>query len=245
MRPRTPRRYTGDSMASQPRTHHRPVLSPSEKFDRIAHGENPAIRHEAAYASARVLLARGRNNTDPQVAARLVNFTDEYGIETLALMWSSAPALSLPGALWRMYSLRDTVHRRPEAIAQAFGRGISADYRSYLLAGVPDPPGIREVSTTADRILAGVYEGDFDIALDRFAAFIRVVALGLSIEYRSGDIARAAGVYVPVAPSHEVRREGVERMLSIPRRVNEMNQIAADLEEVAALWRHNGELEAF
>ena len=69
-------------VSSTPRSYHRPVLASHEIFERQAGGENPAAQHEAAYASARVLLARGRANTDPQVAQRLVAFTDEYGLET-------------------------------------------------------------------------------------------------------------------------------------------------------------------
>lgn len=232
-------------VSSTPRSYHRPVLASHEIFERQAGGENPAAQHEAAYASARVLLARGRANTDPQVAQRLVDFTDEYGLETLALMWASAPAQSLPGALWRMYSLRDAVHRDATAVSRAFAKGLEDDYRSHVLAGVPDPPSAWEVVATADSILAGVYEGEVDIALERFAAFARVVALGLRAEYAAGDIARAAGVHVPLAPSHEVRREGVNRMLSIPERVRRLEQIAEDLEAVALLWRQHGGLEGF
>ena len=146
-------------VSSTPRSYHRPVLASHEIFERQAGGENPAAQHEAAYASARVLLARGRANTDPQVAQRLVDFTDEYGLETLALMWASAPAQSLPGALWRMYSLRDAVHRDATAVSRAFAKGLEDDYRSHVLAGVPDPPSAWEVVATADSILAGGVRG--------------------------------------------------------------------------------------
>lgn len=149
------------------RAHHRPVSQPSEKFERRVGGEDPAARDEAAHTSARILLERGRQNSDPEVAARLIDFTDEYGIEALAQLWSHSPARSLPGALWRMYSLRDMVRRYPKATAQAFSTGMGADYRSHLLAGVPDPPGASEVVKTADKILAGLYSGDIDIALER------------------------------------------------------------------------------
>ena len=52
-------------------------------------------------------------------------------------------------------------------------------------------------------------------------------------------------MHVPLAPSHEVRREGVNRMLSIPERVRRLGQIAEDLEAVALLWRQHGGLEGF
>ena len=44
---------------------------------------DPAAREEAAHASARILLMRGRG-TDEQMTERLVSFTDDYGIEMLA-----------------------------------------------------------------------------------------------------------------------------------------------------------------
>lgn len=44
---------------SRRRTHHRPVLFTSEKFERHEGGMDPAAREEAAHASARILLTRG------------------------------------------------------------------------------------------------------------------------------------------------------------------------------------------
>ena len=40
------------------------------------------------------------------------------------------------------------------------------------------PPGPRRSSELADRILRGVFEGDFAVALERAAAFCRVTAAG-------------------------------------------------------------------
>ena len=97
----TPASSTGASWRSRHRTHHRPVLYSAEKFERHEGGMDPAAREEAAHASARILLMRGRG-TDEQMTERLVSFTDDYGIETLAELWSHASAHSLPGALWRM-----------------------------------------------------------------------------------------------------------------------------------------------
>ena len=137
---------------------------------------DPAAREEAAHASARILLMRGRGQ-DPQLTERLVSFTDDYGIEMLAELWSHASAHSLPGALWRMYQLRDTVHRSPRGVSRAFELGMAEDYRSHVVAGVPDPPGAEEVVHTIDEILAGLYTGDLDMAMERCAAFARVVAV--------------------------------------------------------------------
>lgn len=164
------------------RTHHRPVLFTADKFERHEGGMDPAAREEAAHTSARILLTRGRGAArDEQMARRLVSFTDDYGIEMLAELWSHASAHSLPGTLWRMYRLRDTVHRSPHGVSGAFELGMAEDYRSHLVAGVPDPPGVNEVLGTIDDILAGLYTGELDIAMERCAAFARVVALGIRL----------------------------------------------------------------
>ena len=112
----TPASSTGASGRTRHRTHHRPVLYSAEKFERHEGGMDPAAREEAAHASARILLMRGRG-TDEQMTERLVSFTDDYGIEMLAELWSHASAHSLPGALWRMYWLRDVVHRSPRGVS--------------------------------------------------------------------------------------------------------------------------------
>jgi hypothetical protein len=48
------------------------------------------------------------------------------------------------------------------------------------VAGAPTPAGPGEIDELADRILRGLFEGDFAIALDRAAAFCRVAAAGAS-----------------------------------------------------------------
>lgn len=217
------------------RTHHRPALFSADKFERHEGGMDPAAREEAAHTSARILLTRGRGAArDEQMARRLVSFTDDYGIEMLAELWSHASAHSLPGALWRMYRLRDTVHRSPHGVSRAFELGMAEDYRSHLVAGVPDPPGVNEVLGTIDDILAGLYTGELDIAMERCAAFARVVALGIRTDYARFS---AASQGTAVAVSHELKREALERYLRMPKQAMQLEQTAHDLEVVAAHWR--------
>lgn len=219
---------------SRRRTHHRPVLFTSEKFERHEGGIDPAAREEAAHASARILLTRGRGR-DRELTERLVSFTDDYGIEMLAELWSHASAHSLPGALWRMYRLRDTVHRSSRGVSRAFELGMAEDYRSHVVAGVPDPPSAEEVVRTIDEILAGLYTGDLDMAMERCAAFARVVALGIRVDF--ARYSRNPAPVAPVATSHEIKREAVERHLRMPRQAAQLEQDAQDLEAVAAQWR--------
>ena len=66
----------------------------------------PEDRYEAAHLAAQALVSRGRESEDPVVHDRLVRLTDEQGLDGIAEMWAEAPAVSLPGALWRLYALR-------------------------------------------------------------------------------------------------------------------------------------------
>ena len=62
--------------------------------------------------------------------------------------------------------------------------------------------------------------------------FAHVVALGIRTDY-----ARSAGQDGAVPGSHEVKREAVERRARLPRQAQQMEQIAHDLEAVAAQLR--------
>ncbi|MDN4176044.1 hypothetical protein QWY28_24070, partial [Nocardioides sp. SOB77] len=73
---------------------------------------------EAADRAA-VLLVRGaRASGDSAVAERLLRLAETEGIETIAVVWSGAPADSLAGCLWRLYLLRSWVHAEPVAVAR-------------------------------------------------------------------------------------------------------------------------------
>ena len=50
-----------------------------------------------------------------------------------------------------------------------------------VVAGVAEPPGAGEVVALADAVLAGAFTGDFAVALERAAAFCRVVSTGWAL----------------------------------------------------------------
>lgn len=160
------------------RTHHSPVKFSPEKFEAHEGGTDPARVSEAAHLAAQALVSRGRSSRDPQVRQRLVRLTDDQGLEGIAQMWSEAPAVSLPGALWRLYALRAAARHDSYRMGRWFAAGRQAAQVSHVVAGVADPPGAEEICEVADTILSGAFEGEFDVALERFAAFCRVVAVG-------------------------------------------------------------------
>lgn len=233
-------------MPQTPR-HHRPVKFSSEKFAYFVGGEDPAALHEAAYQSARAILYRGRSNSESQVTERLVEFTDVFGLETIAEMWSHAPAVSLPGALWRMYALRATVRTHTAQISRYYERGMNTDWTARVVSGVADPPSEQEIITTTDQILTGAYTGEFDIALERFAAFCRVVAAGEEVTAQQTELGTYSGAtgqnqrddVAPhrTLPSKEVRAEASARASSLRAHSKKLRGTAVELEAAAAKWR--------
>lgn len=200
------------------RQFHRPTLFGPAAIDAQPGGPDPADREEIAHGTARVLLLGAReDDADPAAVQRLLRLVDEYGVELLADLWSSSPARSLAGALWRLYLLHTWVRRNPREAAGAFDAGRGRAPVHEVVAGVADPPGPEQVSALVDDILRGAYRGDFAVALERAAAFARVVAVGRTI----------------------ITCEDVPAALSSAR----LTGLAEDLESCARLWRA-GDLQA-
>ncbi len=172
---------------------HKPAFFGGGEFEAFAGGEDPAKVMRAAHDSARILLARAHDSDDPAVVDRLVHYTDEHGIDALAELWARSAPHTLPGALWRIYLVRVMIRQDPEGVALLFQRGTEIlSTIDALVAGAPTPAGPQEVTELADRILRGLFEGDFAIALERAAAFCRVQAAGASSVADDQDVASPA-----------------------------------------------------
>lgn len=145
-----------------------------------AHGGayDPTEEIHVAHETAAALVRAGRAATDPEVTERLVAIVDDIGLSTLAELWSQRPARSLPGSLWRLYVLREWVRRFPVEASREYAAGIRFTTPNHAVAGVAEPPGPAEMERLVDEILRGVFSGDLAIALERAAAFCRVVSAG-------------------------------------------------------------------
>ena len=160
------------------RSHHKPLFFTDREFQAFEGAPDPADVTDIAHESAAILVGAGRTNADPEVTARLIALTDEIGLSTLAQLWAGRPAVSLPGVLWRLYTLREWVRRDAVGASGDYNAGIRHAHVSHAVAGSADPSGPAEIKALADRILEGAYTGDFAVALERAAAFCRVVASG-------------------------------------------------------------------
>jgi hypothetical protein len=180
---------------------------------------DPARVTEAAHETASLIVKTGRAANDPSLTSKLVTLVDDLGLSTLAELWADCPARSLPGALWRLYALREWVCRDPEGASGDYAAGIRFADVPHVVAGVGDPPGPAEMRDLADVILTGVFDGDLAIALERASAFCRVVAAGRA------DRANDSDAVDPLWGSVQTRRAA------------SLLTTADDLEACARLWR--------
>ena len=180
---------------------------------------DPAQVTEIAHETAAVLVGTGRAAEDPALTERLVSLVDELGLSTVAELWADRPARSLPGALWRVYALRGGVERNPEGGSADHPARMRFTDVNHVVAGVAEPPGPAELQALTDAVLRGVFSGDLDLALQRAAAFCRVVAAGRADRAHSTDV---------------TDREAAGRQT---RRAANMLTTAEDLEAGAHLWR--------
>lgn len=203
----------------QPQHPRRPALLPPSAMEALRHAPDPGRVSEVAHETAAVLVGTGRSTHDPEMTSRLVCLVDELGLATLAELWANRPARSLPGALWRLYALREWVGRDAAGASADYSAGVRFADVPHVVAGVAEPPGPREVTALTDAILTGVFAGDLAVALERAAAFCRVVAAGR---------AALADEYDAVDP---------ERASAQTRRASAMLTTGEDLEVCARLWR--------
>lgn len=194
---------------TDPRKPRRPTFRDPAALEALGERHDPIAQLHAAHETAAALVHVGRAADDPAVTQRLVALVDDVGLSTMADLWATRPAASLPGALYRLYVLREWVRTNPTGVAREYEAGIRFTEPNHAVAGA-DPAGPEEVVRVADEILAGVFAGDFAVALERAAAFAHVVAAGRADVTSGMDAVRGAG---------------------------RLQAFAADLTAAAALWR--------
>jgi hypothetical protein len=162
----------------------RPLLAAD--IERLAPGAadgEPFARLELAHATAAAVVAAGRGDTEP--GDRMVKLADTVGLDTLAELWRGVSGDTLPGALWTLYLLRTWCMNHGDEVARLYRAGRGLAPVDEVVAGVHDDADPVAVAALADAVLTGVYGGDLAVALERGAAFFRVVAAGR--DYLAGE----------------------------------------------------------
>ncbi|MGP6172302.1 DNA-directed RNA polymerase subunit beta [Microbacterium sp. A196] len=206
-----------------PEQFHRPVRRPSSAFDNLVGSADSVEAARVAHATASALLTRARDDSTGESAERLIAFTSVHGIDDIAELWATASAVSLPGALWRLYLLQLAIHSDPQTSALLYERGrVQLASADAVVAGAPVPASPDEIVALIDTILRGVFRGDFAVALDRAAAFCRVQVSGAT--YLADD-------YETTEP---------RRATELTTRARRLHTYANDLSAAAGLWRVDG-----
>jgi len=111
------------------------------------------------------------------------------------------------------------VRRDPATVAERYRSGAAAAQVPGVVAGVAMPPGPDDVRRVADAVLSGVFAGDLAVALERGAAFCRVLATGAAFDADGVD---------------DVDPDGARRLT---RGASSLIRTAEELELSAELWR--------
>ncbi|HLS25324.1 MAG TPA: hypothetical protein VK063_05555 [Beutenbergiaceae bacterium] len=204
---------------NQPRFRRPAMLSP-EQAEMIVGEEDPAERAEIAHTTAQAMVSRGRQSAeDEQLQQRLIEFVDTEGLEAVAEIWSHSPPDTLPGALWRLYVLREWARRDPDTIAERYRLGAHRAEVAGVVAGVADPIGPQEIRQMLDAVLSGVYRGDLAVALERAGSFLRVLATGSAMD------------------ADWKEEEDADFAQLLTRRAGSLLDTAKELEHAASLYR--------
>lgn len=109
-------------------------------------------------------------------------------------------------------------------MASFFASGALQAQAERVVAGAAEPPGAEELCEMTSSILTGAFDGAFDVALERTAAYCRVIALGQAEQADAAEL------------SH------TERATLMTSRALALVKTAEDLEASALSWRR-GELD--
>jgi hypothetical protein len=185
-------------------------------FIDAAGGITASSRAEIAAATADLVVQAGRADSVAD-ADRFIALVDRVGIETLGALWRDSDPVSLPGALWALYLLRQWVRTNTEQVRLLWRAGAPLAPAEAAVAGFGDDADAEAVQRGADAILRGVYRGDLAVALERAAATFRVLAAGR----------RDRAENIVDGDDQAAERDSAERN----------DQVAADLAAAARRWR--------
>lgn len=161
------------------REYQKPILQPSASFDWIVGSDDPGAAHRLAAETSWALLDRVQRVADPQIVDRVIEVASGDGIHDIAELWSRESTHTLAGVLWRLYLLRRIVEADAPGSADLFTRGSERiGTIDPIVAGADEPVSPASIAKLCDEILRGVFTGDLGDALDRAAAYARVMANG-------------------------------------------------------------------
>ena len=185
------------------RQFHRPARLDPEVAESIEGAADTASSSELAHRAAQALLG-GRSLPDDSHSSYDDGASDDpgewitrpgvvaavaaHGVDAVAELWADSPATTLPGALWRLFLVREWIRRDPALVARRYatvvdlnGAGDTTLSRFEAARAEARPvPSPEDLRAALDRVLAGELDDVVALApvLRVAAAFLRALAAG-------------------------------------------------------------------
>lgn len=160
----------------------RPAMLDAEQAENIPGAEDAASSSEVAHLVAQTLL--GIEKESDENVQRLRQLLESGGIDTVSELWSTSPASTLPGTLWRLYLVYQWYLRDPQLVNERFQQGLAALEIGDIFSRKHSD---KSVANLMDK-LAALWQAQTSIAelaplLDRVSDFLQVLASGVSAEW--------------------------------------------------------------
>ena len=183
------------------RQFHRPARLDPEVAEAIEGGEDPAVASELAHRAAQALVG-GFPTTpdDPITREGVIAVVAGQGIDDVAELWADSPATTLPGALWRLFLVREWIRRDPALVERRYATvvdltgpdddGALASRLDAALAQGRPAIAPEELRERLDSALAGALEGSVPALAPLLAttsSFLGALAAGSAPQWIDDD----------------------------------------------------------
>ncbi len=204
----------------------RPAQMDPAMLAQIEGGTDPQIVNEISHTSAAVLLNRVHKTQSPEIVERVLNLVENEGIEVIADLWSQAQPDSLPGMLFRLYLLRESLRKQREAYAEYWNLGEPSATSASAITGIDESPTGDDIARLADSILSGAFTGDFAVALYRASAFTAIISCGMRSYAKK-----------LTQKMNDSKRDDSQRLASVLHKSANMHALSLCFANGAKLWR--------
>ncbi|ARD42326.1 hypothetical protein [Actinomyces gaoshouyii] len=183
------------------RQFHRPARLDPEAAESIEGGADTAVASELAHRAAQALVGGfPAAPEDPITREAVINAVAGQGVDDVAELWADSPATTLPGALWRLFLVREWIRRDAALVGRRYatvvdltgpdGDGALAARLDAALAEGRPVISPEELRARLDAVLAGALEGSVPALaplLSTTSGFLAALAAGSAPEWIDDD----------------------------------------------------------
>ncbi|QKD79098.1 MULTISPECIES: hypothetical protein [Actinomyces] len=183
------------------RQFHRPARLDPEVAESIEGGADTAVTSELAHRAAQALVGGFPTAPDdPITREAVIAVVAGQGVDDVAELWADSPATTLPGALWRLFLVREWIRRDAALVERRYATvvdltgadddgALAARLDAALAEGRPviSPEALR---ARLDAALSGALEGSVPALaplLSTTSGFLTALAWGSVPEWIDDD----------------------------------------------------------